>query len=100
MNAHVILPALTTMAALILLLIAAAVQRAHEIRQARREAAAARHPSRRALPRRTRPHVPGLPVDGEPLSEKDLNAFIGIMTRSTTRPQDQAPKTSTNEGAE
>jgi hypothetical protein len=65
----------------VLVLGVAGIRRLYEARQARREAAArafARHPAqlgRRPLRRR----CPGLPIDGEPLSEEDLATYTAIM---------------------
>jgi hypothetical protein len=69
------------------------VGRLWDARQARREAARRRHPSRLSAR-----WVPGLPVDGEPLSDEDLAEFTGIMMRSSG--SSKARETSADEEAE
>ena len=75
--------------ALVVLLAAVGVSQFRETRRGRRDAGPpapvtepppppARHPARRR-------GVPGLPVDGEPLSEEDLAEYTAIMTRPTTK---------------
>jgi hypothetical protein len=57
------------------------------VRRERREAAAralTRHPSQQS-----RRRVPGLPVDGEPLSEAELAEFTGIMFSPVVDPENQ-----------
>jgi hypothetical protein len=58
-----------------------------EVRREKREAAAdamARHPSQQS-----RRRVPGLPVDGEPLTEAELAEFTGIMFSPVVDPENQ-----------
>lgn len=76
--------------ALVVLLAAVGVLQFRETRRGRRDAdppapvteppppLPARHPARRR-------GVPGLPVDGEPLSEEDLAEYTAIMMRPTTK---------------
>jgi hypothetical protein len=64
------------------------VMRFRGVRRARRDAIAARHPSRRRVPRRA---VPGLDPDGEPLTEAELREYTGIMFRSADQPGRPAP---------
>lgn len=70
----VLLAALPPLAAALLLAVIV-VMRFREVRRARRDDAVARHPSRRHP-------VPGLKVDGEPLTEDELREYTGIMFRS------------------
>ena len=83
--------------ALVVLLAAVGVLQFRETRRGRRGAdppapvteppppPPARHPARRR-------GVPGLPVDGEPLSEEDLAEYTAIMMRPTTRDQGRRPR--------
>jgi hypothetical protein len=86
--------------ALVVLLAAVGVLQFRETRRGRRDAdppapvtepppplppPLARHPARRR-------GVPGLPVDGEPLSEEDLAEYTAIMMRPTTRDQGRRPR--------
>lgn len=70
-----LLAALPPLAALLLLAFVIGARRWLARREARRRAVA-RHPSRRHP-------VPGLDVDGEPLSEAELREYTGIMFRSS-----------------
>lgn len=72
-----------------------------QARRARRARALARHPAQLAR-RPLRRRVPGLPVDGEPLDDDDLDEFTGVMIASGYDGWrgNQAQDTGADEGAE
>jgi hypothetical protein len=70
------------------------IGRLWDARQARRQAARRRHPSRLSQ----RWVALGGPDDGEPLSDEELAEFTGIMMRSSG--SDKARETSADEEAE